>query len=196
MKLGSRYHSSKSWSILNLWWFRFWLQQYPSNKLKHSNVVLSKSMAELIDTFLIILQVNRKLKESCFILQYSTLKIRIKYLSHWKKKYHRSWGILIHREMQFKKQRLKDAQSWEVRQGSGKHVAAYENQIQAFFLPKELHKVSVSKVFEATFFFSILRKLMGLGLGKQTQHGENLTKRKQGCITIKVITWTKNFRLI
>lgn len=53
--------------------------------------------------------------------------------------------------MQFIMQRSKDAQSWEVRHGSGKHVAAHENQIQDIFLPKELHKVSVSKVFEKNF---------------------------------------------
>lgn len=85
MKLRSRCHSSKSWHTLNLWWFRLWLQQYPSNKLKHNNVVLSKIMGELIDTFFVILQVTRKLKESWFILQYSTLKIKIKYLRNWKK---------------------------------------------------------------------------------------------------------------
>lgn len=90
--------------------------------------------------------------------------------------------------MQFKQQRWKDAQSWEVRQGSDKHVVAYENQIQAFFLPKELHKVSVSKVIETTFFFLNPKKVMDLGLGKQTQHGENLTKRKQGWIMIQFLS--------
>lgn len=75
----------------------------------------------------------------------------------------------MHREMQFKKQKWKDAQSWEVRQGSGKHVAAYENKIQDFFLPKKWHKVSVSKVVETTFFPSILKELMVLGLGKESK---------------------------
>lgn len=95
------------------------------------------------------LQVNRKGKESWFILQYNTLTIKIKHLSHWKN----ITGLgefSSTREMQFKKQRWIDAQFWTARQGSGKHVAAYENQIQASFLPKELHKVSVSKVFETT----------------------------------------------
>lgn len=29
---------------------------------------------------------------------------------------------------------------------------------------------------------------MVLGLGKQTQHGENLTKRKQGCVMIQFLS--------
>lgn len=98
------------------------------------------------------LQEKRKGKESWFILQYSTLTIKIKHLSHWKNitDLGEFWST---REMEFKKQRWIDAQSWTLRQGSRKHVAAYENQIQASFLPKELHKVSVSKIFETTFFF-------------------------------------------
>lgn len=59
--------------------------------------------------------------------------------------------------MKFKKQRWIDAQSWTAKQGSGKHVAAYENQIQVSSLPKELHEVSVSKVSEITFYFIILK---------------------------------------
>lgn len=81
--------------------------------------------------------------------------------------------------MQFKKQRWIDAQFWTARQGSGEHVAAYENQIQASFLPKELHKVSVSKVFETT--SSQPQKVNGFGF-RQTNPmwGKEESHKKEG----------------
>lgn len=192
MKLRSRCHSSRSWHTLNLW-FRLWLQQYPSNKLKHNNVVLSKSMGEFIDTFFVILQVNRKLKESWFILQYSTLKIKIKYLRNWKKKII-DLGEFWSTEKCIQKAELKRCtvlrSEARFRQACICIWKSNSSLLSAKGIAQGFRQQSLKK----TFFFSVL-KLMVLGLGKQTQHGEHLTKRKQGCIMIQFRSNYLNIKL-
>lgn len=161
MKLRSRYHNSKSWHTLNLWWFRLWLQQYPSNKLKHNNVVLSKSMGELIDTFFVILQVNGKLKESWFILQYSTLKIKIKYIRNWKKN-HRSWVILIHREMHSKSRvkKMHSPEKWGKVQAS--MYLHMKIKFKLSFCQRNCTRFQTA-VFEKNFLFLSPKEVNGFG---------------------------------
>lgn len=143
-------------------------------------------MGELIDTFFVTLQVNRKWKGWWLILQYSTLKLKLSILVI--EKISQILGNSDPQRNAIQTAKMKRCTVLRSEARFRQACSCIWKSNSSFLSAKGIAQGFSQQSHWNNFLFSLLKKVMVLGLGKQTQHGENLTKRKQGWIMIQFLS--------